>query len=218
MDAMSDSSLIHVLSVDDHALVREGIAAILEAEPDMRLVAEATNGREAIQSFRKHQPDVTLMDLCMPDVDGIEAIARIRSEFPTARIIVLTSYSGDARTVGALKAGASGYLLKHTLRRELLDAIRAVNAGLRRIPPEIATEIAEYAGTEALTARELDVLKQVAAGRSNKAIAVDLQISESTVKAHLGTVLAKLGADGRTHGVMIAVKRGMIHISETANN
>ena len=212
MDATSDSSLIHVLSVDDHTLVREGITAILEAEPDMRLVAEATNGREAIQSFRKHQPDVTLMDLYMPDVDGIEAIARIRAEFPTARIIVLTSYSGDARTVAALNAGASGYLLKHTLRRELLDAIRAVHAGLRRIPPEIATEIAEYAGAETLTARELDVLRRVAAGRSNKAIAIDLQISESTVKAYLAAVLAKLGADGRTHGVMIAVKRGIIHV------
>ena len=207
-----DSSLIHVLSVDDHPLVREGIAAILEAEPDMCLVAEATNAREAIQSFRQHRPDVTLMDLCMPDVGGTEVIARIRSEFPTARIIVLTSYSGDATIVGALKAGASGYLLKHTLRRELLDAIRAVHAGLRRIPPEIATEIAEYAGAETLTARELDVLRHVAAGRSNKAIATDLQISESTVKAHLGTVLAKLGADGRTHGVMIAAKRGIIRI------
>jgi len=212
MDVASDSSLIQVLCVDDHTLVREGIAAILEAERDMRLVAEATNGREAIQSFRRHRPDVTLMDLHMPDLDGTEVIARIRAEFPTARIIVLTSYSGDARMVGALKAGASGYLLKHALRRELLDAIRAVHAGFRRIPPEIATEIAEYAGTEALTARELDVLKQVAAGRSNKAIAVDLQISESTVKAHLKTILAKLDADGRTHGVMIAMKRGIIHI------
>ena len=212
MDDMRDPSPIHVLSVDDHPLVREGIAAILEAEPDMRLVAQATNAREAIESFRQHRPDVTLMDLCMPDVDGIEAIARIRSEFPAARIIVLTSYSGDARMVGALKAGASGYLLKHMLRRELLDAIRAVHAGLRRIPPEIATEIAEYAGTETLTARELDVLRQVAAGRSNKAVATELQISESTVKAHLKAVLAKLHADGRTHGVMIAVKRGIIHI------
>jgi len=208
---MSDLSLIHVLSADDHPLVREGIAAILEAEPDMRLVAEATNGREAIQSFRLHRPDVTLMDLCMPDVDGIEATACIRSEFPTARIIVLTSYSGDARMVGALKAGASGYLLKHTLRRELLDAIRAVNAGLRRLPPEVATEIAEHAGAETLTARELDVLRQVAAGRSNKQIATDLQISVSTVKAHLKAVLAKLHADGRTHGVLIAAKRGFIH-------
>ena len=212
MDAIYDSSLIHVLSVDDHPLVREGIAAILEAEPDMCLVAEATNAREAIQSFRQHRPDVTLMDLCMPEVGGIEAIACIRSEFPTARIIVLSSYSGDATIVAALKAGASGYLLKHTLRTELLDAIRAVHAGLRRIPPEIATEIAEYAGAETLTARELDVLRHVAAGRSNKAIATDLQISESTVKAHLGTVLAKLGADGRTHGVMIAAKRGIIRI------
>ena len=212
MDGMSDSSLINVLSVDDHPLVREGIAAILEAEPDMRLVGEATNGREALQSFRQHRPDVALMDLAMPDLDGIAAIARIRSEFPTARIIVLTSYSGDARMLGALKAGASGYLLKHTLRRELLDAIRSVNSGVRRIPPEIATEMAEYAGAEALTARELDVLRQVAAGRSNKAVATELQISESTVKAHLKTILAKLDADGRTHGVMIAVKRGIIHI------
>src|SRR5215468_11048362 len=212
MGPLSDSNLIQVLGVDDHTLVREGIAAILEAEPDMRLVAEATNGREAIQRFRQHRPDVTLMDLHMPDLDGIEAIARIRAEFPGARIIVLTSYSGDARTVGALKAGASGYLLKHTLRKELLDAIRAVNAGMRRIPPEIATEIAEYAGAEALTVRELEVLRRVAAGRSNKAIAIDLQISESTVKAHLAAALAKLGADGRTHGVMIAVKRGIIHM------
>ena len=212
MDASSDSGVIEVLSVDDHPLVREGIAAILEAEPDLRLVAEATNGRDAIQSFRKHRPDVTLMDLCMPDVGGTEAIARIRSEFPTARIIVLTNYAGDARVMGALKAGASGYLLKHTLRRELLDAIRAVHAGLRRIPAEIATVIAEHAGDEALTARELDVLRQVAAGRSNKAIATDLEISESTVKAHLKAILAKLDADTRTHGVMIAVKRGIIRI------
>src|SRR5262245_16423983 len=212
MDAMNDSGLIQVLSVDDHTLVREGIAAMLEAEPDMRLVAEATNGREAIQNFRQHRPDVTLMDLHLPDVDGIEAISHIRAEFPAARIIVLTSYSGDTRVVGALNAGASGYLLKHTLRKELLDAIRAVHAGRRRVSPEIATEIAEYAGAETLTTRELDVLRQVAEGRSNRAIAIDLQISESTVKAHLKTVLAKLGADGRTHGVMIAVKRGIIHI------
>jgi len=212
MDAMDDSGLIQVLSVDDHTLVREGIAAMLEAESDMRLVAEATNGREAIQNFRQHRPDVTLMDLHLPDVDGIEAISHIRAEFPAARIIVLTSYSGDTRVVGALNAGASGYLLKHTLRRELLDAIRAVHAGRRRVSPEIATEIAEYAGAETLTTRELDVLRQVAEGRSNRAIAIDLQISESTVKAHLKTVLAKLGADGRTHGVMIAVKRGIIHI------
>jgi len=212
MDEIDDPSVINVLSVDDHPLVREGIAAILEAEPDMRLVAEARNGREAIQSFRQHRPDVTLMDLSMPDVDGIEATARIRSEFPTARIIFLTSYSGDARMVAALKAGASGYLLKHTLRRELLAAIRAVNAGSRRIPAEIATQIAEYAGAETLTARELDVLRRVAAGRSNKAIATDLEISESTVKGHLAAVLAKLGSDGRTHGVMIAVKRGIIHM------
>jgi DNA-binding NarL/FixJ family response regulator len=212
MSTTSNPSPIRVLSVDDHPLIREGIAAILEAEPDMRLVGEATNGREAIEGFRRHRPDVTLMDLRMPDVGGTEAIARIRSEFPGARIIVLTSYAGDAQALGALNAGASGYLLKNLLRRDMLDAIRAVHAGMRRVPAEIAREIAEHAGDDALTARELDVLRRVAAGRSNKAIAADLKISNSTVKAHLKAILAKLDADGRTHGVMIAVKRGIIDI------
>jgi DNA-binding NarL/FixJ family response regulator len=212
MSTTSNPSPIRVLSVDDHPLIREGIAAILEAEPDMRLVGEATNGREAIEGFRRHRPDVTLMDLRMPDVGGTEAIACIRSEFPGARIIVLTSYAGDAQALGALNAGASGYLLKNLLRRDLLDAIRAVHAGMRRVPAEIAREIAEHAGDDALTARELDVLRRVAAGRSNKAIAADLKISNSTVKAHLKAILAKLDADGRTHGVMIAVKRGIIDL------
>jgi DNA-binding NarL/FixJ family response regulator len=208
----SNSGLIQVLCVDDHPLIREGIAAILEAEPDMRLVAEATNGHEAVESFRQHRPDVTLMDLRMPELGGVEAIVRIRSEFPSARIIVLTSYAGDAQALGALNAGASGYLLKNMLRRDMLDAIRAVHAGMRRIPPEIAREIAEHASDQALTARELDVLRRVAAGRSNKAIATELKISDSTVKAHLKAILAKLDADGRTHGVMIAVKRGIIDL------
>jgi DNA-binding NarL/FixJ family response regulator len=212
MSTTSNPSPIRVLSVDDHPLIREGIAAILEAEPDMRLVGEATNGREAIEGFRRHRPDVTLMDLRMPDVGGTEAIACIRSEFPGARIIVLTSYAGDAQALGALNAGASGYLLKNLLRRDMLDAIRAVHAGMRRVPAEIAREIAEHAGDDALTARELDVLRRVAAGRSNKAIAAELEISNSTVKAHLKAILAKLDADGRTHGVMIAVKRGIIDI------
>jgi DNA-binding NarL/FixJ family response regulator len=212
MSTPSDSNIIRILSVDDHPLVREGIAAILEGEPDMKLIGEATNGREAIESFRQHRPDVTLMDLRMPDVGGIHAIARIRTDFPRARIIVLTSYAGDAQALGALEAGACGYLLKNTLRRDLLDAIRAVHAGQRRILPEIATEIAVHASDDALTARELDVLRHVAAGRSNKAIATDLRISESTVKAHVKAILAKLDADGRTHGVMIAVKRGIIDI------
>jgi DNA-binding NarL/FixJ family response regulator len=212
MSTPSDSNIIRILSVDDHPLVREGIAAILEGEPDMKLIGEATNGREAIESFRQHRPDVTLMDLRMPDVGGIHAIARIRNDFPRARIIVLTSYAGDAQALGALEAGACGYLLKNTLRRDLLDAIRAVHAGQRRILAEIATEIAVHASDDALTARELDVLRHVAAGRSNKAIATDLRISESTVKAHVKAILAKLDADGRTHGVMIAVKRGIIDI------
>jgi DNA-binding NarL/FixJ family response regulator len=212
MSATSDSALIRVLCVDDHPLIREGIAAILEGESDMRLVGEAMNGREAIESFRRHRPDVTLMDLRMPDMDGVEAIARIRSEFSDARIIVLTSYAGDALALGALTAGASGYLLKNMLRRDMLDAIRAVHTGKRQIPREIATKIAEHASDDALTAREIDVLRHVAAGRSNKAIATELKISESTVKAHVKAILAKLDADGRTHGVMIAVKRGIIDV------
>jgi DNA-binding NarL/FixJ family response regulator len=212
MSNASNASPIRVLSVDDHPLIREGIAAILEAEPDMELVGEATNGREAIEGFRRHRPDVTLMDLRMPDVGGTEAIAQIRSEFPGARIIVLTSYAGDAQALGALNAGASGYLLKNLLRRDMLDAIRAVHAGMRRVPADIARQIAEHASDDALTPRELDVLRRVAAGRSNKAIAAELEISNSTVKAHLKAIFAKLDADGRTHGVMIAVKRGIIDI------
>jgi DNA-binding NarL/FixJ family response regulator len=212
MSTTSNPDPIRVLSVDDHPLIREGIAAILEAEPDMKLVGEATNGRDAIEGFRRHQPDVTLMDLRMPDVGGLEAIARIRSEFSDARIIVLTSYAGDAQAIGALNAGASGYLLKNMLRRDMLDAIRAVHAGMQCIPAQIAREIEEHASDDVLTARELDVLKRVAAGRSNKAIAAELQISNSTVKAHLKAILSKLDADGRTHGVMIAVKRGIIDI------
>jgi DNA-binding NarL/FixJ family response regulator len=212
MNATSNPGLIRVLSVDDHPLLREGIAAILEAEPDMGLVAEATNGREAIEGFRRHRPDVTLMDVRMPDMGGIEAIMRIRSEFPSARIIVLTSYAGDAQALGALNAGARGYLLKNMLRRDMLDAIRAVHAGMRHVPPEIAREIAEHASDDALTAREIEVLRRVAAGRSNKAIAADLEISDSTVKAHVKAILAKLDADGRTHGVTIALKRGIIDI------
>jgi DNA-binding NarL/FixJ family response regulator len=212
MSTTGNPAPIRVLSVDDHPLIREGIAAILEAEPDMKLVGEATNGRDAIEGFRRYRPDVTLMDLRMPDVSGLEAIGRIRSEFSDARIIVLTSYAGDAQAIGALNAGARGYLLKNMLRRDMLDAIRAVHAGMRRIPAEIAREIEEHASDDVLTARELDVLRRVAAGRSNKAIAAELQISNSTVKAHLKAILSKLDADGRTHGVMIAVKRGIIDI------
>jgi DNA-binding NarL/FixJ family response regulator len=198
--------------VDDHPLLREGIAAVIEGQPDMTLVAEATNGHEAIESFRKHLPDVALMDLRMPDMNGIEAIRAIRSEFPAARIVVLTTYAGDVQALGALKAGASGYLLKSMLRKDLLDTIRTVHAGKRRIPPEIATQIAEHAADDALTDREIDVLRRVGSGNSNKQIAVQLAISEGTVKAHMKSILPKLGARDRTHAVMIAVKRGILDV------
>lgn len=205
-------SSIKILIVDDHPLIREGVSAVLSGQPDMSLVGEATTGREAIASFRRHLPDVTLMDLRMPDMNGIEAISVIRSEFPSARIVVLTTYAGDAQALGALKAGASGYLLKNMLRKELLETIRAVHAGKRRIPPEIATDIAEHAAEDSLTPREIEVLRGVAAGKSNKLIAAQLDISESTVKAHMKSILPKLEASDRTHAVMIALKRGILDV------
>jgi Response regulator containing a CheY-like receiver domain and an HTH DNA-binding domain len=203
---------IRVMIVDDHPLLREGVAAVLQDQPDITVIAEATRGGEAIEMFRQHRPDVTLMDLRMPDMSGIAAITAIRAEFPTARVVVLTSYAGDAHAVGALKAGASAYLLKSMLRKELLDTIRAVHAGKRRVPPEIAVEIAEHAADDALTERELEVLRRVGAGLSNKQIAIQLKISEGTVKAHMKSILPKLGARDRTHAVMIAVKRGIIDV------
>ena len=203
---------IRVLIVDDHPLFREGVVAVLKGQPDMSFVGEATTGREAIESFRQHQPHVTLMDLRMPDMNGIEAITAIRSEFPAARIVVLTTYAGDAQALGALKAGASGYLLKSMLRKELLETIRAVHDGKRRIPPEIATDIAEHAAEDALTAREIEVLRGVASGKSNKLIAVQLEITESTVKAHMKSILPKLEASDRTHAVVIALKRGILDV------
>jgi DNA-binding NarL/FixJ family response regulator len=213
MNAMPSSSQpIRVMTVDDHPLLREGIAAVIEGQADMKLVGEATNGREAIERYRSLRPDVTLMDLRMPDINGIEAIAAIRSEFPGARIIVLTTYTGDAQALGALKAGASAYLLKSMLRKDLLDTIRTVHAGKRRIPPEIATEIAEHAADDALTEREIEVLRRVALGNSNKQIAAQLTISEGTVKAHMKSIMPKLSARDRTHAVMIAVKRGIIDV------
>ncbi|HET9448072.1 MAG TPA: response regulator transcription factor [Steroidobacteraceae bacterium] len=205
-------SAIRVLIVDDHPLLREGVTAVLQEESDIAVVAEATRGAEAIELFRQHRPDVTLMDLRMPDMSGTAAIAAIRAEFPNARIVVLTSYAGDAHAVNALKAGASAYLLKSMLRKELLDTIRAVHAGKRRVPPEIAIEIAEHAADDALTEREIDVLRRVGAGLSNKQIALQLAISEGTVKAHMKSILPKLGARDRTHAVMIAVKRGIIEV------
>jgi DNA-binding NarL/FixJ family response regulator len=208
----SDTSPIAVLSVDDHALLREGIAALVNAESDMKLVAEATNGRDAIEKFRLHRPDVTLMDLQMPALNGIEAIIGIRSEFPNARIIVLTTYAGDIQVLRALKAGAQGYILKGHVRRELLDTIRAVHAGKKRIPPEVAAELAEHAMEEELTSREIAVLRLIATGNANKAIAGELAIAEDTVKSHVTNILAKLGANDRTHAVTIGLKRGIIEL------
>jgi DNA-binding NarL/FixJ family response regulator len=212
MSVLRQSESIRVLTVDDHQLLREGIAAVIESQEDMNLIAQASNGREAVESFRRLRPDVTLMDLRMPDMSGIEAITAIRREFPDARIVVLTTYAGDAQAAAALKAGAVGYLLKNLVRKELLETIRAVHSGKRRVPPEIATEIAEHVADDALTGREIEVLRRVAAGKSNKLIAAELDISEGTVKTHMKSILPKLDASDRTHAVMIALKRGILDL------
>jgi DNA-binding NarL/FixJ family response regulator len=204
--------MIRVLSVDDHALLRDGIAALIANQSDMELVAEASNGREAIEMFRKHHPDVTLMDLQMPEMSGIDAMSAIRSEFPEARIIVLTTYTGDAQVFRALQGGARAFLLKGLLRKELLDTIRAVHAGQKRLPPEIAAEIAEHATDDALSPREVEVLRLIAGGNANKEIAARLSITEETVKGHVKNILAKLGASDRTHAVTIGLKRGFIDL------
>jgi DNA-binding NarL/FixJ family response regulator len=208
----SAHNVIRILTVDDHPLLRKGIAALVNTEPDLKLVAEASNGKEAIDAFRTHRPDVTLMDLQMPDIDGLEAIKVIRSEFPDARVIVLTTYSGDMQVLGALKAGARGYILKGHVHKELLHAIRAVHAGQKRIPPEIAAELADHATDDALTEREIDVLRLIGAGNSNKQIADQLSIGEATVKSHVTNILSKLGANDRAHSVTIGLKRGIIEL------
>jgi DNA-binding NarL/FixJ family response regulator len=205
-------NLIRVLSVDDHPLLREGIAALISNQSDMELVGEAANGREAVELFRKHHPDITLMDLQMPEMSGIDAMGAIRGEFPDARIIVLTTYAGDVQVIRALKAGARAYLLKGLLRKELLETIRAVHAGQKRMPAEVAAEIAEHATDDALTAREIDVLRLIAGGNANKEIAIQLSITEETVKGHVKNILAKLGANDRTHAVTIGLKRGIIDL------
>jgi DNA-binding NarL/FixJ family response regulator len=200
-----DPGLIRILTVDDHPLLREGIAALVNAERDMKLVAEASNGQEAIEKFRVHRPDVTLMDLQMPGLNGIEAINAIRSEFPNARIIVLTTYTGDVQVVRALQAGARGYI-------ELMETIRAVDAGQKRIPGEIAAELAEHLADDNLTQREIDVLRLIASGNSNKLIADQLSLSEATVKGYISNILSKLGANDRTHAVTIGLRRGIIEL------
>jgi DNA-binding NarL/FixJ family response regulator len=204
--------VIRVLSVDDHALLREGIAALVGNQMDMELIAEACDGREAVEMFRKHQPDVTLMDLQMPEMGGIDAIGAIRAEFPEARVIVLTTYTGDVQVMRALKAGARGYLLKGLLRKELIETIRAVHGGHRRMATEVAAEIAEHATDDALTPREIDVLRLIAVGNANKEIAARLSITEETVKGYVKNILAKLRANDRTHAVTIGLKRGIIDL------
>jgi DNA-binding NarL/FixJ family response regulator len=198
--------------VDDHPLLREGVAALVTSQPDMALVSEASNGREAIEQFRIHRPDVTLMDLQMPDMNGVDAMIAICGEFPGARIIVLTTYAGDVQAIRALKAGARAYLLKSLLRKELLETIRLVHAGQRRVLPAIAADLAEHAGDELLSAREIEVLRLVAGGNANKEIAALLSITEETVKGHVKNILAKLGANDRTHAVTIGLKRGIIDL------
>jgi len=207
----SVSSLIRILAADDHALLRKGLAAVINAEPDLKLVAEAANGEDAIEKFRAHRPDVVLMDLQMPGLNGIEATVRIVSEFPDARIVVLTTYKGDAQVLRALRAGARAYLLKgHD--RELIETIHAVMEGRKRIPPEVAAELAEHATDDELSEREIEVLKLIAAGNSNKQIADLLAVAEATVKSRVTNILSKLSASDRAHAVTIGLKRGIIEI------
>ena len=205
-------SQIRILVVDDHPLLRQGIARLVADQSDMSLVAEASNGREAIVQFRAHRPDVTLMDLQMPEMGGLDALIAIRNEFPEARILVLTTYKGDVQIMRALKAGARGYLLKNSLNEELMGAIRAVHAGKRALSAEASVEIAQHATDEPLTPAELRVLRLIAEGHSNKEIAAQLSVSEETVKGQVRNILTKLGANDRTHAAMIGVARGMVEL------
>jgi DNA-binding NarL/FixJ family response regulator len=207
---MKSNSAIRVMTADDHPLLREGIASLIGTQNDMRLVAEAATGHEAIVLFRAFHPDVTLLDIQMPEMSGIDALIAIRSEFPAAKVVILTTYGGDVLAQRALKGGACAYILKGLVRKELLDTIRAVHAGLRRVHPEVATELAAHIGQESLSEREIQVLRLVAAGNSNKQIGAHLSISEQTAKAHMKRIIAKLGANDRTHAVTLALGRGIL--------
>ena len=207
-----DAALIRILSVDDHPLLLQGIAGLIAVETDMRIVAEAGNGREALQQFRAHRPDVTLMDLQMPEMSGLDATVAIRAEFPEARIIVLTTYAGDVQALRALKAGARAYLLKSGLRRELLDTVRAVHAGKKSISAEVSFQLAEHVAQEALTPLEVGVLRLIAEGKANKEIATRLSLNEDAIKRHVRSILSKLDAGDRTHAVTIGLRRGIIEL------
>jgi DNA-binding NarL/FixJ family response regulator len=208
----TDQAPIRILAVDDHPLLRAGVAALLAGQSDMTLVAEAANGREAIEQFRIHRPDVTLMDLQMPEMNGVDAMIAICGEFPGARIIVLTTYTGDVQVLRALKAGARAYMLKSLVRKDLVETIRLVHAGKKRMVAEVATELAEHATDDALSAREVEVLRLISGGNANKEVAAQLSITEETVKVHVKSILSKLGANDRTHAVTIGLKRGIIEL------
>jgi DNA-binding NarL/FixJ family response regulator len=207
-----DSGAIRILAVDDHQLIRQGIAGLIADQPGMTVVAEAANGREAIEQFRRHRPDITLMDLQMPDLNGIDAITAIRAEFPEARIIVLTTYMGDVQVLRAIKAGAAGYLLKSTLVNEMLEAIRAVHAGRKALSAEVSFDLADHAAQDALSPLEVRVLSLIADGHTNKEIAAKLSVTEEAVKSQVRSILSKLGTDDRTHAAMIGLKRGIIEL------